>query len=142
MAVPLMHSVTIAADANKIYEAISTGKGLASFWTKDSVAEPKIGSIAKFGFGGPVLELKVDKLQPGKLVRWSSHDGFPQWKGTTITWELGAADHGGTEVKFSHAGWPADLPQADLASVNYTWGRIVGRLKKHAETGEAVPFFP
>ncbi len=142
MAAPLMHSVTIAADAAKIYEAISTGKGLANFWTKDSQAEPRVGSIAKFGFGGPRLELKVEEIQPSKLVRWSSHDGFPQWVGTTITWEIGRAENGGSEVIFSHSGWPAELPQADLASVNYTWGRVVGRLKKYMETGEPVPFFP
>lgn len=142
MAAPLMHSVSIAADADKIYQALSTGTGLASFWTRDSKAEPKVGSIAKFGFGGPRLELRVDELQSSRLVRWSTHDGFPQWVGTTITWELGRAEDGGTEVKFSHGGWPAELPQADLASVNYTWGRIVGRLKKYVETGEPVPFFP
>lgn len=142
MAAPLMHSVTIAADADKIYEAISTGKGLASFWTRDSQAEPKVGSIAKFGFGGPSLELKVDELKPGSVVRWSGHSGFPEWVGTTITWDIGRAENGGSEVKFSHDGWPSDLPQADLASVNYTWGRIVGRLKRYMETGEAVPFFP
>jgi uncharacterized protein YndB with AHSA1/START domain len=41
MAGPLMHSVTIEGDPSKIYEAISTGKGLASFWTKDSHADPR-----------------------------------------------------------------------------------------------------
>jgi hypothetical protein len=37
---------------------------------------------------------------------------------------------------------PASLPAADLASINYTWGRIVGRLKKYVETGDPAPFFP
>lgn len=142
MAAPLMHSVTIKADADKIYEAISTGKGLASFWTRESQAEPKVGSIAHFGFGGSRLELKVEELKPGKLVRWSNHGGFPEWVGTTVIWEIARVENEGSEVKFSHAGWPAELPQADLASVNYTWGRIVGRLKKYVETGEPVPFFP
>jgi uncharacterized protein YndB with AHSA1/START domain len=142
MAAPLMHSVTIDADADKIYEAISTGKGLESFWTRDSQAEAKVGSIARFGFGGPRLELKVEELKPDTLVRWSTLGGFPEWAGTTITWEIGRSEHGGSEVKFSHAGWPSELPQADLASVNYTWGRIVGRLKKYMETGKPVPFFP
>ena len=142
MAAPLVHSVTIEADADKIYEAISTGRGLASFWTRDSRAEPKVGSIAQFGFGGPRLELKVEELEPGRLVRWSNHGGFPEWVGTTVIWEIGPAEKGGSEVKFTHAGWPTELPQADLASVNYTWGRIVGRLKKYVETDKPVPFFP
>jgi len=142
MAGPLMHTVTIEADPTKIYEAISTRKGLAAFWTKDSQAEPKVGSIAKFGFGGPTLELKVAELKPGKLVRWSEAGGFPGWEGTSITWEIVPAKVGGQEVRFSHAGWPEALPPSELASVNYTWGRVVGRLKKHVETGESVPFFP
>jgi uncharacterized protein YndB with AHSA1/START domain len=141
MAGALMHSVTIDRDAERIYEAISTGAGLASFWTRDSQAEPKVGSIARFGFGGPVLEMKVEELKPGRLVRWSTQGGFPDWVNTTVTWEILPGPDGGQEVRFSHEGWPADLPQGDLASVNYTWGRIVGRLKKYAETGQASPFF-
>jgi uncharacterized protein YndB with AHSA1/START domain len=141
MAGPLMHMVLIDADANKIYEAISTGKGLASFWTKDSNADPKVGSIARFGFGGPQLEMKVEELKPGKRVKWSSAGGFPGWEGTTVTWEITRAKAGGNEVLFAHEGWPADQDPSELASVNYTWGRVVGRLKKFAETGEPSPYF-
>ncbi|HKW70594.1 MAG TPA: SRPBCC domain-containing protein [Candidatus Dormibacteraeota bacterium] len=142
MAGPLMHTVEIDADANKIYDALSTSQGLASFWTADSHAEPKVGSIAKFGFHGPVLEMTVDELTPGKRVRWSTLGGFPEWKGTTVTWDIKPAKNGGNEVTFNHDGWPEALPPADLASVNYAWGRIVGRLKKYAETGKPVPYFP
>ena len=141
MAGPLEHMVLIDADADKIYEAISTAKGLASFWTRDSHADPKEGTTARFGFGGPTLEVKVEQLHPGKLVKWSKPAGFPGWESTTVTWEIKPAKDGVNEVWFSHAGWPADLPASELASVNYTWGRIVGRLKRHAETGEVVPFF-
>ena len=141
MAGPLMHTVLIDADADKIYEALSTSKGLASFWTADSHAEPTVGTIARFGFHGPQLEVRVDELKPGTFVKWSAAGGFDEWKGTTITWEIVKKD-GGNEVRFNHAGWPNELPPSDLASVNYSWGRIVGRLKKYAETGKPAPFFP
>lgn len=115
---------------------------LSSFWTTDSKAEPKVGSIARFGFGGPNLEMKVEELKPGKLVRWSTHDGFQAGKGRIVTWEIVPADKGGSEVRFNHEGWSAKLPHGDLASVNNTWGRVVGRLKKYLETGKPAPFFP
>jgi uncharacterized protein YndB with AHSA1/START domain len=142
MAGPLMHMVKIDADAKAIYEALSTAKGLASFWTADSHAEPKEGSIARFGFGGPVLEMKVEELKPGDRVEWSTHAGFDAWKGTTVTWEIKPAKDGGHEVWFDHAGWPESLPARELASVNYTWGMVVGRLKEYAEKGKPVPYFP
>ena len=86
--------------------------------------------------------MKVDQLEPGKRVRWSTHGGIPEWNGTAVTWDIKAAKDGGHEVTFNHEGWPAELPAKDLASVNYTWGRVVGRLKKYAETGKPAPFFP
>jgi uncharacterized protein YndB with AHSA1/START domain len=142
MAGPLMHMVVIDSDTEKIYQALSTSKGLASFWTADSHAEPKTGTIARFGFGGPVLEMKVDELTPGKRVRWSTHGGFDAWKGTSVAWEIKPAKDGGNEVWFNHEGWPEQLPAKDLASVNYTWGRVVGRLKEYVESGKPVPYFP
>src|SRR2546430_17128692 len=95
MAGPLMHMVLSDADEGKIYEALSTSKGLASFWTADSHAEPKVGTTARFGFHGPVLEMRVDELEPGKRVRGATEDGFPAWKGTTGTWALKPAKDGG-----------------------------------------------
>jgi uncharacterized protein YndB with AHSA1/START domain len=134
--------VLIDADADKIYEALSTSKGLASFWTADSHAEAKTGSIAKFGFGGPVLEMTVDELKPGKRVRWSTHSGFDgAWNGTAVTWDIKPGKEHGSEVWFNHDGWPEQLPAKDLASVNYTWGTIVERLKEYAETGKPAPVF-
>jgi uncharacterized protein YndB with AHSA1/START domain len=142
MAGPLMHMVVIDSDTRKVYEALSTSKGLAGFWTADSQVEPKTGTIARFGFGGPLLEMTVEELTPGKRVRWSTHTGFDAWKGTNVTWEIKPAKDGGNEVWFSHEGWPEQLPAKDLASVNYTWGRVVGRLKEYVESGKPVPYFP
>ena len=142
MAGPLMHMVSIDGEASNIFETLSTGKGLASFWTADSEAEAEAGSIARFGFHGPRLEMKVEELKPGKLVRWSAQGGFDDWQGTTVTWEIKPAKAGGNEVWFNHAGWSKDLPAADLASVNYTWGQVVARLKMVVESGRPDPYFP
>src|SRR5437879_4250722 len=66
MAAPLVHQVNVKATPDQIYEAVSTVKGLAAFWTSQSQAEPTVGSIATFGFGGPSQRMRVDELKPGK----------------------------------------------------------------------------
>src|SRR5713226_4733551 len=98
MAAPLVHQVNVKATPDTIYKAVSTGEGLASFWTSDSKAEAKVGSIATFGFGGPTQRMRVDELKPGKRVKWVALADFPNWDGTTVTWDLSSAENGETGV--------------------------------------------
>ena len=141
MAAPLVHQVNVKATPEAIYKAVSTADGLASFWTSESKAEPKVGSIASFGFGGPTQRMRVDELVPGKRVKWTGLADFPNWGDTTVNWDISPTDGGETSVTFRHADWPAAVSQDDLGSINYTWGLIVERLKQYAETGKANPVF-
>src|SRR5438046_1212054 len=96
MAAPLVHQVNVKATPEQIYEAVSTMKGLAAFWTSQSQAEPTVGSIATFGFGGPSQRMRVDELKPGKRVKWTALADFPNWDGTTVTWDISPAENGET----------------------------------------------
>jgi uncharacterized protein YndB with AHSA1/START domain len=141
MAAPLVHQVNVKATPEQIYEAVSTAKGLASFWTSESQAEPRVGSIATFGFGGPTQRMRIDELKPGKHVKWTALADFPNWDGTTVSWEISPAEHGETSVLFRHADWPVSVSQDDLGSINYVWGQVVERLKEYTETGKPTPLF-
>ena len=82
MAISLVHQVNVKATPEAIYKAVSTQDGLASFWTSDSRAESKVGSVATFGFGGPTQRMRIDELTPGKRVRWTGLNDFPNWGDT------------------------------------------------------------
>jgi hypothetical protein len=84
--------------------------------------------------------MRIDALDPGRLVRWSCLGDFPFWAGTAVSWELSAAASDGTSVLFRHDGWPEDYPELQYAQVSYTWARIVGALKAFVETGIPQPF--
>ena len=141
MAAPLVHQVNVKATPETIYRAISTAGGLQAFWTSDSKAEPKVGSIASFGFGGPTQRMRIDELVPGKRVKWTGLNDFPNWDKTTVSWDIAAAEKGETSVTFRHADWPASVSQDDLGSINYTWALVVERLKQYAESGKPNPLF-
>ena len=141
MAAPLVHQVNVKATPETIYKAISTTEGLGAFWTSESKAESKVGSIASFGFGGPTQRMRVDELVPGKRVKWTGLADFPNWGDTTVSWDISPAESGETSVTFRHANWPETVSQDDLGSINYTWGLIVERLKQYAETGKPSPLF-
>jgi uncharacterized protein YndB with AHSA1/START domain len=138
----ILLGVEAHADAPTIVGALTTKEGLSSFWTPDSIAEPSVGSEARFGFkGAPVpLRMRVDRIEPNE-VAWTCHGDFPFWEGTTVTWSLSPEeDHGGTRVFFRHVGFPDEQPEWEFASVAFTWAGILGRLKVLAETGTAEPY--
>jgi uncharacterized protein YndB with AHSA1/START domain len=139
----MLHAVDIDGDAQTIYEAISTRAGATAFWTSDCDLEPVAGSVARFGFeGAPVdLRMRIDELERGETIGWACLGDFPHWAGTSITWTLSPAPSGGgTTVTFRHDGWAADYPGNEYARVNYTWGRVVGALKAYVESGNPQPF--
>lgn len=141
----MLHIVDIDAQADAIYDAISTAEGLRSFWTADADAEPVVGSTARFGFPeAPVdLRMEITTLVPGVRVTWTCLGDFPFWAGTTIDWSIGPNPKApGSLVTFRHDGWPDDYPETEYGLVNYVWGQIVGRLKGFAETGAANPIYP
>ena len=143
MAAALVQTIVIKASPNRVFDAISTSTGLAGFWTRDSSMTAKAGSIARFGFGdAPKLELLVDLIEPNRCVRLSSRGGSPMpppWDGTTLTWDLTRWSSGGTEVTFTHDGWPVVMPQSELESTDATWRLVLERLKTFVETGKPVP---
>jgi uncharacterized protein YndB with AHSA1/START domain len=138
----ILLGVQIHAEAAPIVEAVTTKEGLSSFWTPDTVAEPAVGSEARFGFaGGPVeLRMRVDRIGPHE-VAWTCLGDFPLWEGTTVTWSTSPeAEHGGTNLLFRHAGFPDEQPEWDFSAIAFTWAGILGRLKVLAETGTSEPF--
>ncbi len=141
MTVSLVHQVNIKATPDTLYKAVSTQEGLASFWTDETKAESKVGSVATFGFGGPTQRMKIEELVPGTRARWIGLRDFPNWGDTVVSWEIKPGEKGETSLTFRHANWPASVTADDLGSINYTWGMVVDRLKQYAETGKPVPYF-
>ena len=148
MTVEVFHGVDVAANPGTVYEAITTEKGERGFWTADSRIEERVGSVAEFRFPGApaVCKMRVDELDPERKVVWASLGDFPLWAGTTVTWELAHtpddAPMKGTRVLFRHAGFSDEYAGWMYASVNYTWGQVLARLRGYAETGEPQPYFP
>jgi uncharacterized protein YndB with AHSA1/START domain len=142
MAADLVLAVEVSASPDALYDAITTSDGLAGFWTKDSEAEPSVGSVARFGFGPEaVLRMRVDELVPGKRIRWTCLGDFPNWQQTAVTWDLRRDGVGPTTVVFRHGKWSPDLAEDYNAHSNYTWATILTALKAYAESKHPAPVF-
>jgi hypothetical protein len=135
-------AVDVDAEADRLFELLSTTEGQRAFWTADCDVSP---DHARFGFAQAPVDLETTvTTEPGKLVRMQVTSGFPFWEGSTWEWELGPAARAeqGTGVVFRHYGFGDGYAEIDLGHTAQTWALILARLAEAAESGTARPFFP
>jgi uncharacterized protein YndB with AHSA1/START domain len=132
----IRHNVVIKATPEKIYEAITTQEGLASWWAKQTNAKPEAGFVNTFTFGTFQNEMKVTTLEVNKKVEWLCTSSIEEWVDTSISFEL-EANAEKTLLRFSHSGWKAVTDT--FAGCTYDWGRFMTSLKLYCETGTGTP---
>jgi uncharacterized protein YndB with AHSA1/START domain len=134
----IYHELRIAAPVESVYDAITTREGLSGWWTPHTTAKPETGSIARFAFDSPYFkEMKVVKLEPPHRVEWLCVNGYQDWIGTTITFEVNA-DEKGTVLFFHHDGWKEF--SRGFAGCTYDWAIFLRSLRSLCETGKGTPF--
>jgi uncharacterized protein YndB with AHSA1/START domain len=135
----ILHETTIQAAPEQVYKALTEQKGLASWWTVHTVAKPVVGSTAEFTFNDPtpfLIKMKVDTLEAGQKVYWTTEQGAPDWDGTRVTWDLTPVE-GGTKILFGHRNFAST--EGSFAGVSYSWAWFITSLKEYLETGKGTP---
>jgi len=134
----ILHKFEIRAPRDRVYSAVTTQDGLASWWTRATKAEPKVGAVIEFAFHGGkhVCKMQVAELQPGKRVAWKCVAGADEWVDTDVTFDL-SEENGETIVRFGHRGWreASDF----LAHCSYRWAYFLRSLKLYMLEGKGTP---
>lgn len=134
----IRHNLTINASVKQVYDAITMEDGLKGWWTSQTSAKPKEGSINHFKFGDEYFnKMKISKLNSPSEVYWECVDGDKEWIGTNLSFELEEKE-GITFLKFSHLNWAEE--SEFFGFCNHHWGRFLDSLKALCETGEGQPF--
>lgn len=132
----IRHRVGVRAPIQHAYEAVSSSKGIARWWTVD-VEDDDAGTIGVL-FGGPraaTIEL-VEQEPPTRLV-WRFTQGPAEWVGTTATFELRPLGDE-TVVLFTHGGWSE--PVEFLHHCSTRWAYFLMSLKHELEGSEGTPW--
>ncbi len=132
------HEVGIKASPETIYEALTTDKGLATWWTDNVRGAGKVGSVIRFRFGESGHDFKVTELIPGKIVRWSHSGSWPEsWLGTEVLFQI-KADEDQTFVRFTHSRWQESTDF--MAHCSTKWAVFLISLKDALESNRGRPF--
>lgn len=138
MAVHIKHKTLINSTPDKVYEALTTKKGIQGWWTPDTEIKPEVGNTAIFDFGDKYHnEMNIIDLQPAQKVVWKCMQGDLEWVGTTITFDL-EEQKNKTVLRFGHNNW--NKATDFYATCNFQWARYLVSLKDYCETGTGNPF--
>ena len=136
--VDILHRVGIKASTNNVYRALTTGEGLAAWWTTDTRGSFDVGGVIGFHFGTRgFFDMKVLELDPGKRVLWEVVRGPEVWAGTKVSFEFRQEDDF-TIILFKHQGWKE--PSEFMHHCSTKWAMFLMSMKSLVETGKGAPF--
>ena len=140
--VHIKHRIGIKATPQKVYEALSTLKGIAGWWTKDTSGESEVGKTIVVRFhtleGKEVgsMNIEVQALAPESRVHWKFADGPPEWIGTEVHFDI-RQEGAYAIVLFSHVNWAEEVEFKSHCSMK--WAVFLLSLKQLVEAGEGKP---
>ena len=139
--------IHLQAPASAVYAALSTQRGLRSWWTQDCTSGEEAGQQARFTFGKNHKLVRIDTLKPDRQVRWhclESHietagHTFPdnEWAGTSIVFRLNGDTATHTVLRVEHLGLTPRL--ACHALCEQGWDHYLASLRRYVEQGAGDP---
>jgi uncharacterized protein YndB with AHSA1/START domain len=140
--VAINHRVGIKAPVSKVYEALSTVKGVAGWWTKETTGDSNTGKNMDVRFLSPggkelgSMSFEVVELVPDKKVHWRFTAGPEEWIDTDVIFDLSQQDEY-TIVLFGHNNWRELVEFTSHCSMK--WATFMLSLKELVETGNGKP---
>ena len=114
------HSLAIAASPAAVYAALSTIDGLRGWWSQDCDGSTAVGDTIHFRFGTCYKDMRVQRLEAGREVRWhctrahveaDSVTRPDEWVGTEPVFRISAAGQGRPRLHLDHRGLAPSLPR-------------------------------
>ncbi len=132
------HIQYVNAPPSKVYDVLTTARGLAEVWTQDLEFSAQIDAVNEFRFGDErPTKMKVVELDPINRMTWQCIDSDPEWIGTNVSFEL--EQRGGkTAVTLRHTDWREVTDFYRFC--NYNWAIFLLSLKQYCEEGAGIHY--
>lgn len=135
----ILHVLSIDAPREKVFGAITTQRGLSSWWSTRVDASDDARGRIHFTFRGdfnPVMEI-LDRRDDAR-VAWRCTAGHDPWKDNHFAFELKDQD-GRTQLTFTQD-YAVELSDEAYGTYNYNWAYYLESLKQYCEDGHGKPF--
>lgn len=134
----ILQDFVIKTEPGRIFAAVSTAEGLNQWWTETCAGQPALGGTFELGFGTDYQwSAVVSACRPGVQFELTLTRADTDWIGTRVGFDLSPAS-GGTQVRFSHRGWPMVNDHYRVSS--HCWALYLRLLRRYLERGETIPY--
>ncbi len=131
--------LVVKAGADAVFGAVSTPRGLDTWWTKSSSGSPTPGNRFELDFGpGYLWRAVVSACEAPTRFELEMVEADADWLRTRVRFELAPGERGITRLHFSHVGWPE--PNEHWRVSCYCWAAYLRLLRRNLEFGEFVPY--
>lgn len=143
------HRLDLEASPTAVYNALTRPEGLRGWWTQDCDVETRPGGSLQLRFGPNYKTLRIERLEPGREVRWrctAAHIAIGQlsrrdeWLGTELIFRLSPQANGRTRLDFEHIGLVPAFECYELCCEG--WQYFLASLQQYLETGRGTPYQP
>jgi uncharacterized protein YndB with AHSA1/START domain len=135
------HVCDIEAKPDAVWAALTTQRGLASWWsTKVSAPDAAVGSVVHFTFHSDFNpDMKIEELQSAKHLVWRCVGGHDNWTDSTFRFDLEATDASHTRLRFWQY-YAVELADDYYGVYNFSWGYYLNSLDDYCSTGKGTPY--
>ena len=135
--VAILHLVGIKAEAETVFNLLTTIKGLSGWWTQHTEGTAKEGGVLSFKFPENGPDFKVIQIETNRKVVWRCIGGVPEWVDTEVVFDL-RSNKNRVDLYLTHRNWSQATDFTHHCSTK--WATFLLSLKACAETGEGHPF--
>lgn len=137
----------LSAPASKVYEALTTQRGITEWWTTSCEVGTTVGELITIRFGETFKVMRIESLRPQSEVRWRVIDArlvvpgltrTNEWIGTTIAFQLSSPSEFATRLDLEHLGLTQQIECYEVCSQG--WNQFLASLKNYIETGKGTPY--
>lgn len=135
----ITHSISIKTTPDRLFEAVTTDRGLTGWWAPSAKADSKVGGLVVLSFSPEFsISFRVESLVPGRRVTWTAVDVPPDWKGTQIEFDINPGEGALVGFTFTQSGFPDRYE--NFGCFNFLWAQYVRSIKLLLETGKGEPY--
>jgi uncharacterized protein YndB with AHSA1/START domain len=138
----ILHVIDIHALPEDVFRAVSTGEGLAGWWSTQVEASEEVGGVVHFTFeSGFNPDMEITGLDSPGLVSWRCVGGHDPWLDSTFSFATSALGNGHSRLVFRQ-GYGKPISDVEFGIYNFNWGYYLHSLKQLVETGQGTPYQP